>query len=150
VRVKDARPAEHPALTNLSGQDFWKLHQAGYRPLGVVAASTIYYVVAGWQNQWANSYWGSWANQELGDFTRGLYHARNTAMGHVWGQARRLGAEGVVGTDIEQSEEEYEVELSDDSKRTDMIFTFHAIGTAIAAAPSPKVPPIYASVELRP
>lgn len=151
VRIKDAQPAKHPALTNLSGQDFWKLAASGYWPLGVVAASTVFYVVAGWQNQMANSYWGRWANQELQDFTRGLYQARHTAMGHVWSQAQRLGAAGVVGTEIEQSEDEYEVELGNDQKRTDMIFTFHAMGTAIGEAQREgQRPPIYAGVELRP
>src|SRR6266508_2634481 len=42
-------------LTDLSGADFWKLHEAGYRPLGIVGGTTVYYVVASWATQRAQS-----------------------------------------------------------------------------------------------
>jgi uncharacterized protein YbjQ (UPF0145 family) len=83
VRAKGAEPGERLALTDLSGQDIWKLWQAGYRPLGVVGASTVHYVVSGWSTQQASGYWSSWANQELRDFTRGVYDARETALGRM-------------------------------------------------------------------
>jgi uncharacterized protein YbjQ (UPF0145 family) len=150
VRIGDQPPAQNPGLTNLSGQDFWKLYRAGFWPVGVVASSTAYYVVAGWQTQMANSFWGSWANQELQDFTAGLYTARHIAMGRLHSQAEELGGTGVVGMEIEQSEEEYEVELGNDQKRTDMIFTFHAIGTAIAEIETDRsIPGAYSVLSLR-
>jgi uncharacterized protein YbjQ (UPF0145 family) len=151
VRVGNAPPAQSPALTNLSGQDFWKLHRSGYWPLGIVAGSTVYYVVAGWQNQMATSYWLQSYNQELQDFTAGLYAARHAAMRHVNGQAADLGADGIVGMTIEQSEEEREIEIGENQRRTDMIFTFHAIGTAIAqVADAPTTSAIGAVVNLKP
>jgi uncharacterized protein YbjQ (UPF0145 family) len=149
IKVDGAQTSGPPSLTNLSGQDFWKLHQAGYWPLGVVAASTVFYVVASWQTQRANSWWGGRQNQELGDFTQGLYVARHLAMRHVRSQAEGLRANGIVGMEIEQSEREYEVDLGNDQERTDMIFTFHAIGTAIQEV-QPQLPAIYAAVNLRP
>jgi uncharacterized protein YbjQ (UPF0145 family) len=151
VRVEGASGAARPALTNLSGQDFWKLFRSGYWPTGVVAASTVYYVVAGWQTQMANnSMWGSWANMELQDFTRGLYSARHIAMSQIREQAMSLGGAGVVGMQIEQSEEEHEVRLGNDQERTDMIFTFHTIGTAIAEIPGfTTVPPLQQVIDLR-
>jgi uncharacterized protein YbjQ (UPF0145 family) len=149
VRVKDAPLAVRPGLTNLSGQDFWKLHQSGYWPLGVVAASMVYYVVAGWQT-WAAGGWARWYNQELGDFTQGLYTARHLCMGKVWEQASELGGIGIVGMQIEQSEDEYEVETANDQRRQDMIFTFHAIGTAIGeTSDRPRVPTVYAGLSLK-
>lgn len=151
VRVEGAAGAARPALTNLSGQDFWKLFRSGYWPTGVVAASTVYYVVASWQTQMANnSMWGSWANMELQDFTHGLYSARHIAMADIHQQARALGGDGVVGMQIEQSEEEHEVRLGNDQERTDMIFTFHAIGTAIARIPGfENVPSAQQIIDLR-
>jgi uncharacterized protein YbjQ (UPF0145 family) len=132
VKMENPQGAGSGGLTNLSGQDFWKLYQAGYWPVGVVAASAVYYVVAGWQTQMANnSFWGSWANQELQDFTNGLYVARHLAMSRVYQQAQELGGQGIVGMEIDQEEEEYEVRLMNDQERKDMIFTFHAMGTAI-------------------
>jgi uncharacterized protein YbjQ (UPF0145 family) len=130
VRADGVERAERPALSDLSGQDTWKLWQAGYRPLGVVGASTVHYVVPGWSTQQASGYWSSWANQELGDFTRGVYDARETALGRMTAEAQAIGAAGVVGVSIEHSAEEREIEAGG-SRRTDLVVTFHVLGTAI-------------------
>lgn len=130
VRAEGAEPVERPALTDLSGQDTWKLWQAGYRPLGVVGASTVHYVVPGWSTQQASGYWSSWANQELRDFTRGVYDARETALGRMTAEARAIGATGVVGVSIEHSAEERESGAGG-SRSNDLVVTFHVIGTAI-------------------
>jgi uncharacterized protein YbjQ (UPF0145 family) len=130
VRAEGAEPVERPALTDLSGQDTWKLWQAGYRPLGVVGASTVHYVVPGWSTQQASGYWSSWANQELRDFTRGVYDARETALGRMTAEALTIGAAGVVGVSIEHSAEERESGAGG-SRSNDLVVTFHVIGTAI-------------------
>jgi uncharacterized protein YbjQ (UPF0145 family) len=149
VRAEGAESTERPALSDLSGQDTWKLWQAGYRPLGVVGASTVHYVVPGWSTQQASGYWSSWANQELRDFTRGVYDARETALGRMTAEAHKIGAAGVVGVSIEHSAEERESGGSG-SRRTDLVVTFHVIGTAIgerqAAGPDLDVSP---RIELR-
>lgn len=131
VRVREHEPGGKPALTNLSGQDYWKLTRAGYRPMGVVAASTAYYVVASWATQVANTWYGGLANQELQDFTAGLYQARHLVMERVHRQARDMRAAGVVGVVIERSERPVEIE-GRQAARTDLIFTFDVVGTAIA------------------
>jgi uncharacterized protein YbjQ (UPF0145 family) len=51
VRIDGVERGGRPVLTDLSGQDTWKLWQSGYRPLGVVGASTVHYVVSGWSTQ---------------------------------------------------------------------------------------------------
>jgi uncharacterized protein YbjQ (UPF0145 family) len=149
-RVEGATDAGPPGLTNLSGQDFWKLYRGGYWPLGVVAGTTSYYQVASWSTQWATG-WGSWANQELTDFTSGVYAARHLAIRRVHQEAQPLNPLGIVGVEIEQEEEEYEVELPNDRHRTDMIFTFHVIGTAITqlAGQQQRVP-VAPAVVLKP
>jgi len=130
VRADGAETLERPTLSDLSGQDTWKLWQAGYRPMGVVGASTVHYVVAGWSTQQASGYWSSWANQELRDFTRGVYDARETALGRMTAEARKIGAAGVVGVSIEHNVQERESSAGG-SQRTDLVVTFHVIGTAI-------------------
>jgi len=130
VRIDGAGPGGRPVLTDLSGQDMWKLWKAGYRPLGVVGASTVHYVVPGWSTRQATGYWSSWANQELRDFTSGVYDARETAIGRMTAEARERGAAGVVGVAIEHDVEEREIE-SGGSRRTDLMVTFHVLGTAI-------------------
>jgi uncharacterized protein YbjQ (UPF0145 family) len=130
VRTTGTERVGRPVLTDLSGQDVWKLSQAGYRPVGVVGASTVHYVVPGWTTQRATGFWPSWANQELRDFTRGVYEARETAIGRMTNDAREAGAAGVVGVSIDYHVEEREIE-SGGSRRTDLVVTFHVIGTAI-------------------
>lgn len=139
VRVREQEPGGPPVLTNLSGQDFWKLTREGYRPMGIVAASTAYYVVAGWANQMANTWFGGQSNQELQDFTAGLYRARHLVMDRVHRQAREMGAAGVVGVVIERSERPVEIE-GNQTRRTDLIFTFHVVGTAIAEPSGDQAP----------
>jgi uncharacterized protein YbjQ (UPF0145 family) len=135
VHADGGEPMERPALSDLSGQDTWKLWQAGFRPLGVVGASTVHYIIPGWSQQQASGYWSSWANQELQDFTRGVYDARETALGRLTSEAHTIGAAGVVGVSIEHSAEERETETigarTVGSRRTDLVVTFHVIGTAI-------------------
>lgn len=149
VRLPRAPHGGVPALTNLSGQDFWTLFQAGYWPLGVVAGSTVYHAIPSWGNQWAMSAYGGQFNQELSDFTRGVYEARAIAMGRVREAARHMHAGGIVGVRITQSHEEYEVEMGG-GRRTDLIITFDVIGTAVSALEHahPPTPPAI-TVDLR-
>jgi uncharacterized protein YbjQ (UPF0145 family) len=130
MRIDGGERAERPALTDLSGQDYWKLWQAGHRPLGVVGASTVHYIVPGWSTQQAQSgFYAGWANQELGDFTRGVYDARETALGRMTAEARHHGATGVVGVTIAHHIERREA--GGGSGRHDLVVTFHVLGTAI-------------------
>ena len=130
VRIDGAERAERPALTDLSGQDYWKLWQVGDRPLGVVGASTVHYIVASWSTQQAQSgFFAGWANKELQDFTRGVYDARETALGRMTAEARRQGAAGVVGVSIGHQIEQREA--GGGSGRRDLVVTFHVLGTAI-------------------
>jgi uncharacterized protein YbjQ (UPF0145 family) len=130
VRMEGVERAERPVLTDLSGQDYWKLWRAGHRPLGVVGASTVHYIVAGWSTQLAQSgFSASWVNQELRDFTGGVYDARETALGRMTAEAQRHGAAGVVGVSIVHGVEEREA--GGGSGRRDLVVTFHVLGTAI-------------------
>jgi uncharacterized protein YbjQ (UPF0145 family) len=132
VRVDGAAPVDRPTLTDLSGQDYWKLRQAGYEPLGVVGASSVYYIVSGWQqSRIQQGMFSSWANQELGDFTQGVYDVREATLGRVSDEARRHGAAGMVGVSIVHSVEEREVDIGG-TRRRDLVVTMHVLGTSIA------------------
>ena len=82
VRSERARlETDEPALSNLSGQDLSKLVRHGFRPVGLVAATTVAYVATGGQQQMRSTgLFSSWQNQEMPDFTRGIYDARALAM----------------------------------------------------------------------
>jgi uncharacterized protein YbjQ (UPF0145 family) len=138
MRFQGSEPAARPIVTDLSGQEFWKLWQVGERPLGVVGASTVHYIVAGWSTMRTQSGFGSsWLNQELTDFTQGVYDARETALGRMSKEARELGAAGVVGVSLVHSVEEREARGG--SGRKDLVVTFHVLGTAIGQRGSEPV-----------
>jgi uncharacterized protein YbjQ (UPF0145 family) len=132
VRVDGAGSAAEPVLTDLSGQDYFMLREAGYRPVAVVGATSVLYIVSGWQQRRAQQgMFSSWANQELGDFTQGVYDARELALGRVSAEAHRQGAAGMVGVSLAHSVEEREAS-SGGSSRTDLVVTVHVLGTSIA------------------
>lgn len=157
IRERDisapARDGHALFLSDLSGQDFWKLRQAGFRPVGVAGGNCTYYQIPTWQTQRATGggLFGSWQNQELQDYTQALYEARELGMGRLTREAQTLGGVGLVGVDMRVDAEPVEVEVND-RRRTDMMYHFNALGTVIAPAPLPPVVrpiPSWISVPLR-
>lgn len=136
VRTSAQVRTDPPILTDLSGQDLWKLLSAGYRPVGVVGATTIFYVVPQWNTQRLQSSWGgAWTNAELPDFTQSFYQAREAAFSRLSAEAHALGATGVVGVSLKQHIATREVDTGGGSHRTDLIITLHVLGTGIAEGP---------------
>ena len=109
------RGAENrPFTSDLSGQDFWTLLEAGYRPLGFVMGNCVYYVGQGPQGQ-------PTTNQELAGPTQALYDARELAMERMQAEAEALNAEGIVGVTVDESNHTWGVN----------VLEFSAIGTAV-------------------
>lgn len=135
VREADVPPSNQPPwVSDLSGQEFWALRQAGFRPVGFAVGNCTWYQVPTWRTQNAMTggwFGGGWQNQELPDFTQAVYNARALAMSRMEAEARTVGASGVVGADVEVQMEVREIDQNN-SKRTDIVYHFTAIGTAIA------------------
>jgi uncharacterized protein YbjQ (UPF0145 family) len=149
VRTSGAERTDPPVLTDLSGQDLWNLLQAGYRPVGVAGATTVYYVVPQWSTQRLTTSWLSGrSNQELPDFTQAVYAAREVAFGHLSAQAQSFGAHGIVGVSIDQRIGRREVETGNDTKRIDLIVTLHVLGTAIVEGPGRDLD-VHTTLDLR-
>lgn len=140
---------EELPLTNLSGEDFWKLLESGWWPLGIVAGSTVVYVVSSFSTALAGRLLTGTAaqNQELEDYTSGLYQARDLALRRVRAEARDVGATGVIALNLEQSYREHEVERN--GKFVDLIITMHALGTGLVAVDHGGPPQIYYALEAR-
>lgn len=121
-----------PILTDLSLPDYILLRRGGYTPVGVVASTSVFYIVPSRQTQRMTTGWQRFQpNQELTDFTQGVYEARENAIARATSQAQRLGAGGLVGMSVEHDMDVREVEQNN-QKREDLVVTFHIIGTAIA------------------
>jgi len=125
-------PADKPVLTDLSMPDFVLLRRAGYDAVGVVAATSVLYLVpsASTQRLTSGLFHLTQSNQELTDYTVGLYAAREQALARANHEAWRSGATSVVGLWLDQHIAVREVDQSG-GKREDLIVTFHVIGTGI-------------------
>jgi len=86
-----------PFTSDLSGQDFWTLVQAGYMPLGMVMGSCVYHIAH--QRFW-QSIGNIGQNVEIPQFTEALYDARELAMSRMQAEAEALHAEGIVGVQL--------------------------------------------------
>jgi uncharacterized protein YbjQ (UPF0145 family) len=112
-----------PFTSDLSGQDFYTLLSAGYRPLGLVMGTCVYHV--------AHQGLGGWfkrigRNAEMPNFTQALYDARELAMERMQAEAEGLQAEGIVG-----------VQLVEGSHGWDShVIEYFAVGTAVTPTSS--------------
>jgi uncharacterized protein YbjQ (UPF0145 family) len=142
---------EEPVLSNLTGQQFVALLEHGFWPVGLVAASTVAYVMTGWQQQRGlrGGLLAGWSqNQELTDFTRGVYETRTQTMGQVSRQAHELHAHGVVGVELHAEHHEHERDVNS-VHYTDLILTMHVLGTAVVElAGASEPPPVYVALPL--
>ena len=92
-------PEGKPFTSDLSGQDFWTLLQAGHAPLGLVMGTCVYHVAHQGMFQ-AMGNIGQ--NKEMPNFTQALYEARELAMERMQDEAKKVGAEGIVGVQIQE------------------------------------------------
>jgi uncharacterized protein YbjQ (UPF0145 family) len=111
-------PRGAPFTSALSGQDFWTLLQAGYRPLEMVMGSCVYHVAR--RGPFA-SLASIGQNIELTNFSIALYEAREIAMERMQLEATNAGAEGVVGADLHEGSHGWSTH----------VIEFFAIGTAV-------------------
>jgi uncharacterized protein YbjQ (UPF0145 family) len=153
VRLPEAMrdPSRQTALSDLTGQEFALLCEAGLRPVGIAAHTSVHYVPASGQTQMAQSGFGggllggggglvgggggSWANQELVDFSQGVYEAREKAMGFVSAQVRELGGDGVIGVEISEHGRTHAVKRGMYESK-DLEVTFHVMGTVVREEPA--------------
>jgi uncharacterized protein YbjQ (UPF0145 family) len=164
MRERDGRTATgwQTILSDLSGQEFVQLCQAGMRPVGIAAHTSVHYVPASGRTQMAQGGFGGglggggfgtgWANQELVDFSQGVYEAREKAMGFVAAQVRELGGDGVIGVEIDEHSRTHAVKRGMYESK-DLEVTFHVLGTVIredpALASNPAQPPPLKILSLR-
>ena len=124
-------PGGQPFTSALSGQDFWTLLQAGYRPLEMVMGSCVYHVA---HRGMIKTLAQAGQNVELLNFSQALYDAREIAMERMQHEAAAAGAEGVVGVDLHEGSHGWQPHVVE----------FFAVGTAVtqvgAAKPDAAIP----------
>ena len=120
-------PEGKPFTSDLSGQDFWTILNAGYRPLGFVMGNCVFYVGPPAPQ--------SVPNGELAGPTQALYDSRELAMERMQAEAEALRAEGIVGVTVDETQPHL----------GPAVLEFSAVGTAVVAiredhrsAPTPR------------
>ena len=90
-------PNGRPFTSDLSGQDFFTLLRAGYRPVGLVMGNCVYHVA----HQGLRAAWRQIGrNQEVPTYTQALYQARELARERMQTEASEVQAGGIVGAQI--------------------------------------------------
>lgn len=95
------RPDGRAFTSHLSGQDMFKLAQAGYAPVAFVLGNCVYHVAAQGIMQTLKQVG---RNIEMPQWTKAYYEAREIAMTRMQAEAERDGASGVVGASVTASE----------------------------------------------
>jgi uncharacterized protein YbjQ (UPF0145 family) len=131
--------AAAPVLTELSVPDYAKLLRAGFATLGVVAWTSVFFAQS-WGAQQFRGGLGYMQNQELGQYTQGVYEAREAVMSRVSAQAASLRANGVVGMRVGHSIQP--------AGQNGMLMSFNAIGTAIREDAVVQVAPPMMTIDL--
>lgn len=113
-------PGSQPFTSDLNGQDLYKLHRIGFRPVSLVMGNCVYHVAAQAISQYAAP------NQlrESGEntvYTQAIYHARELAMDRMQAEALQGGASGIVGVQVGEHARGWDKQ----------VFEFMAIGTSI-------------------
>ncbi|HEY2302247.1 MAG TPA: heavy metal-binding domain-containing protein [Acidimicrobiales bacterium] len=121
ARLRQSGPDEpggtRPRLltSDLSVNEFALLNEAGFQALGVVMGSSMYHI--GFQFQTFNQ------SQEIQVLTQAMYTAREYAMARMEAEADILGADGIVGVQLDYRRYPW----------ADELLEFMAVGTAVRA-----------------
>jgi len=113
-------PNGRPFTSDLSGQDFWTLIKAGYRPVSFVMGNCVYHVgyrgVKAWFSQIGQ-------NVEMPTYTQAIYDARELSLARMQAEAEQLGADGIVGATIKENSHGW----------GSHVIEYFAVGTSIIA-----------------
>jgi uncharacterized protein YbjQ (UPF0145 family) len=159
IRFAGSRKPAWPVLTDLSVQDYWRLHAAGHEPVGLVATTAAMFASPSRSTRWRRLR-STRQNQELEELSRGFQAARETVRERLRGQVDDCRGSGAVGVSLSHAvhREKLSVESSltsrvsrgwhvgrlglpylvsgrGDVDRTGWVITMHGAGTAIRSRP---------------
>ena len=164
IRSGGERVGGEPVLTDLSGQEYWKLLAAGWAPAGLVASTAVFFIAQSGRVQFRRRL-ATWRNQELTEYSRGFAAARAAAVDRLRRQARLAGAAGIVGVSLDYRIARTRIRVGIEprqrqlgltpgtvatgahvpneglGRRAGVVVTFQAVGTAIRRCARPARAP---------
>lgn len=117
-----------PFQSDLSGQDFWLLIRAGYRPVGFVMGNCVFYIPPKLLAAPAKQ------SVELSAYTHALYDARELAIERLQDEAESLEATGVVGVTVANNQHSWRTNpanVGNAALQSGEIIELFVIGTAV-------------------
>jgi uncharacterized protein YbjQ (UPF0145 family) len=161
IRKPGGTGSDRPRLTDLSVQDYWRLHAAGQDPAGLVATTVAVFASPARTTRIARVRRTA-SNLELDELSAAFRVARETVRRRIESQVGDAGAAGAVGVSLQHSVHREKLALASslgsasqrgwqrgrlgvpyfvsghaDSERRGWIITMHAAGTAVRPRPGP-------------
>jgi uncharacterized protein YbjQ (UPF0145 family) len=162
VRLPGSAGANWPLLTDLSVQDYWRLHEAGQEPVGFLATTAVIFASPPTATR-LRRVRTTRLNQELEELSDAFRLARESVRAHIHGQVSDAHAAGAVGVTLSHSVHRDKLSLGSslqtapfrgwnrgrlgipyyvsgrgDAERRGWVITMHAAGTAIRPRSGPS------------
>jgi Putative heavy-metal-binding len=172
VRLPGSTGANWPALTDLSVQDYWRLHEAGQEPVGFLATTAVVFASPP-RSLRLQRLRTIQRNQELDELSRAFRIARETVRAHLEGQVSDAHGAGAVGVTLSHSVHRDKLAVASslqtgsyrgwnrgrlglpyyasgrgDAERRGWVITMHAAGTAIRPRSGPSQFPVKPAVRM--
>jgi hypothetical protein len=172
VRLPNSAATDRPTLTDVSVQDYWRLHSSGQEPTGLVATTAVVFASPPTATRLRRARTTA-SNQELEELSQGFQLAREAVRERLRGQvydAYGSGAVGVemshsvrrdklpVGSSLQSTETRgwhrsrlglpYFVSGHIDAERRGWVITMHAAGTAVRRRPGAGEPAVKTALRL--
>ena len=172
VRFPGSDGASWPLVTDLSVQDYWRLHNAGHEPTGFLATTAVVFASppVSLRLQRLRTLQ---RNQELDELSRAFRLARETVRARIEGQVSDAHGSGAVGVTLSHSVRRDQLALAaslqatryrgwnrgrlglpyfvsgrGDGERRGWVITMHGAGTAIRSRSAPPQPPVKPTVRM--
>ena len=102
IRLPGSTATNVPVLTDLSVQDYWRLHEAGQEPVGFLATTAVMFASAPVDVRLRRRR-TRWRNQELDELSTAFRIARETVRTQIAGQVSDARGAGAVGVTLSHS-----------------------------------------------
>ena len=157
----------------LSIQDYWRLHSAGYTPVGLLATTAVLFASASRSTR-LRRLRTTRRNQELDELSRAFHAARETVRVRLRGQVSDGHGDGAVGIELSHAVHRekfalassltsanlrgwqrgrlgipYRVSGKGDAERDGWVITMHGAGTALRPRPQGgSQPPVKPTIRM--
>src|ERR1700733_2950590 len=172
IRVPGSDGTSWPVLTDVSVQDYWRLHTVGYEPAGFLATTSVWFAAPSRSTRMQRRRQFT-QNQELEELSRAFHAARDTVRAKLLGQVGDAQATGAVGVEFSHDVHReklavasaftetrrgwhvgrlglpYRVSGRSDIERRGWVITMHAAGTATRAGAGARSGPPEVKTSMR-